>query len=155
MSGFSSRVLVPAGLVVGLFTGCARSDRPAPTSPQPAQTRSQPGPVVTSEDIDRVAPGQPIEQLLMDRFPGVDVRRTPDGRISIRIRGPASFYSSTEPLLVIDGIPMQQGPGFGGINPHDIATITVLKNPADIAIYGLRGGNGVIVITTKRPGRTS
>lgn len=91
----------------------------------------------------------------MDRFPGVDVRRTASGRSSIAIRGPASFYSGTEPLLVIDGIPMQQGPGLGGINPHDIATITVLKNPADIAIYGVRGANGVIVVTTKRPGKTS
>lgn len=153
MSWFRSSALVFVGLIVGLVTGCSRSDHPAQSSPQPAQTRAQPGAMVTSEDIDRIPPGQPIEQMLMDRFPGVDVRRTPDGGVSIRIRGPASFYSSTEPLYVIDGIPMQQGPGFGGINPHDIATITVLKNPTDIAIYGLRGANGVIVITTKRPGR--
>ena len=49
---------------------------------------------------------------------------------------------------------MQRGPaGLAGINPHDIASITVLKNPTDTAIYGLRGANGVIVITTKRPGQ--
>jgi iron complex outermembrane receptor protein len=89
----------------------------------------------------------------MDRFPGVEVRRTASGGVSIRIRGPASFYGSAEPLLVIDGTPIQQGPsGFSGLNPHDIATITVLKNPPETAIYGLRGANGVIVITTTRPG---
>jgi len=147
MSWFPSRALVPVGFIVGLAAGCARSDRVAQTSPQP-------GPTLTSEDIDRVAPGQPVEQLLMDRFPGVDVRRTSGGGVSIHIRGPASFYSSTQPLFVIDGIPMQQGPaGLAGINPHDIASITVLKNPTDTAIYGLRGANGVIVITTKRPGQ--
>jgi TonB-dependent SusC/RagA subfamily outer membrane receptor len=91
--------------------------------------------------------------MLMDRFPGVEVRRTANGGVSIRIRGPASFYGNTEPLLVVDGTPIVQGSsGFSWLNPHDIATITVLKNPTDTAIYGLRGANGVIVITTMRPG---
>lgn len=147
MSWFATRSLVPIGLTAGLVAGCARSGHLTQTSPPPSST-------LTSEDIDRVAPGQPIEQLLMDRFPGVDVRRTFGGGVSIRIRGPASFYSSTEPLYVIDGIPIQAGPGgLAGINPHDIASVTVLKNPSDTAIYGLRGANGVIVITTKRPGQ--
>jgi TonB-dependent SusC/RagA subfamily outer membrane receptor len=139
-----SRALSPAGLTVGLLAGCGGSSPPAQTSPQPTQT-------LTSEDIDRAAP-QSIEQLLMDRFPGVDVRRA-SGGISIHIRGPASLYGSSEPLLVIDGIPIEQGPsGVQGLNPHDIASIKVLKNPAETAIYGVRGGNGVIVITTKAAG---
>lgn len=148
MFWFPSRALVPAGLIVGLVAGCARSGRLAQTSPPPGST-------LTSEDIDRVAPGQPIEQMLADRFPGVDVRRTSGGGVSIHIRGPASFYANTEPLYVLDGIPIQPGPdgGLAGINPHDIASITVLKNPTDTAIYGIRGANGVIVITTKRPGQ--
>ena len=54
---------------------------------------------------------------------------------------------------MLDGIPLQEGPsGLAGLNPHDIESITVLKNPTDTAIYGLRGANGVIVIMTKRPG---
>jgi TonB-dependent SusC/RagA subfamily outer membrane receptor len=148
MSWFPSRALLPLGLIVGLVAGCARSGRLAQTSPQPAST-------LTSKDIDRVAPGQPIEQMLMDRFPGVEVTRTFGGGVAIRIRGPGSFYSSNEPLYVLDGSPIPPGPngGLAGINPHDIASITVLKNPTDTAIYGIRGANGVIVITTKRPGQ--
>jgi len=89
----------------------------------------------------------------MGRFPGVDVRRTADGGIAVRIRGATSIRGSNEPLYVVDGIPIQPGPNgsLTGINPHDIATIQVLKDPAETAMYGMRGANGVIVITTKRP----
>ena len=95
---------------------------------------------------------RPIEQVLMDRFPGVMVARTPDGGISVRIRGVSSFFGSNEPLYVIDGVPMQSGSDriLTGINPHDIASIEVVKDPVGTAIYGVRGANGVIVIKTKR-----
>jgi TonB-dependent SusC/RagA subfamily outer membrane receptor len=90
----------------------------------------------------------------MDRFPGVEVARRPGGGVAIRIRGPASFYSNTEPLLVVDGVAMNEGDAsMSWLNPHDIASIMVLKNPAETAIYGVRGANGVIVVTTKRPGK--
>jgi TonB-dependent SusC/RagA subfamily outer membrane receptor len=90
----------------------------------------------------------------MDRFPGVEVARRPGGGVAIRIRGPSSFYSNTEPLLVVDGVAMNEGDAsMSWLNPHDIASITVLKNPAETAIYGVRGANGVIVVTTKRPGK--
>jgi TonB-dependent SusC/RagA subfamily outer membrane receptor len=76
------------------------------------------------------------------------------GGIHIRIRGGnSSFSGSDEPLYVVDDVPLS--PGSGGIlflNPYDIQKIEVLKNPADVGIYGVRGGNGVIKITTKRPG---
>jgi TonB-dependent SusC/RagA subfamily outer membrane receptor len=54
-------------------------------------------------------------------------------------------------------VPITPGPGgaLNGINPYDIESIRVLKNPADIAIYGMRGANGVIVITMKKPGKRS
>jgi TonB-dependent SusC/RagA subfamily outer membrane receptor len=107
--------------------------------------------VLTEEEISR-AHGRPIEQLLMDRFPGVMVSRTPDGGISVRIRGVTSLHGSSEPLYVIDGVPLEAAPGgaLRGINPHDIASIQVLKDPAETAMYGVRGANGVIVIRTKR-----
>lgn len=149
MSCLPSRALVLVGLIVGFVGGCARSAGLTQTTPPSSST-------LTAQDIDRVPPGQPIEQMLMDRFPGVEVARTDRGGVSIRIRGPASFYANTEPLYVLDGVPIQAGPNvLAGINPHDIASITVLKNPTDTAIYGIRGANGVIVITTKRPGRRS
>jgi TonB-dependent starch-binding outer membrane protein SusC len=71
--------------------------------------------------------------------------------VSVRIRGINTFMGSTEPLYVIDGVPIQAGPGGGlvGINAHDIASIEVLKDPVSESFYGVRGANGVIVIRTK------
>lgn len=98
--------------------------------------------------------GKSIENLLAGRFPGVSVALASGGGLQIRIRGGSnSFYGSEEPLYVVDDTPLP--PGSGGIvfvNPYDIQKIEVLKNPADVAVYGIRGGNGVIRITTKRSG---
>src|SRR5258705_7208063 len=143
----ASHALAFAGVVVGLMSGCAHASGARSTSP-PVE------PAVTSEDIQR-NPGQPIEKVLQGRFPGVEVTRTPDGGIAVRIRGATSFSGTTEPLYVVDGIAIQAGPGgsLAGINPHDIESIRVLKDAADTAMYGMRGANGVIVIKTKRPGR--
>lgn len=104
---------------------------------------------VTSGDIER-APGQPVEELLESRVAGVMVTRTPTGGIRVRIRGAASVYS--EPLYVLDGYPIEPGPdgSLSGVHPNDIESIEVLKDPTDVAIYGSRGTNGVIVIKTKQ-----
>jgi TonB-dependent SusC/RagA subfamily outer membrane receptor len=99
--------------------------------------------------------GRTLEDMFAGRFPGVSVQRSDGGGLLILIRGGNnSFYGSNEPLYVVDDTPLE--PGHHGIvflNPNDIAKIEVLKNPADIGIYGVRGGNGVIKITTKKPGR--
>src|SRR5205823_14606632 len=109
-------------------------------------------PGVMAVDHER-QPGQPIEQVLMGRFPGVMVTRAADGSVSVRIRGTTSIRGSNEPLYVIDGVEIQPGLGgsLTGINPHDIATIEVVKDPAGEAMYGVRGANGVIIVKTKRP----
>ncbi len=141
----STRTLLPMGLCVSLGAACVhRHDSNPPTAVG--------SPVVTAEDIDR-QPGQPIEEVLMDRFPGVMVTRAPDGTLSVRIRGTTSLHGSNEPLYVIDGVEIQPGPGgsLSGINPRDIATIQIVKDPAGEAMYGVRGANGIIVIKTKRP----
>jgi len=143
-------VLVSVSLIAGLVAGCARSNRQAQPNPQP---NPESGIALTSSDVERVAPGQPIEQILMDRFPGVEVASRPGGGVTMRIRGAASFYANSDPLLVVDGVTVDAGSnGLTWLNPHDIASITVLKNPAETAIYGVRGANGVIVVKTKRPG---
>ena len=92
-----------------------------------------------------------IEDLLR-RVPGVDVTRGQNGRVMVRIRGPNTLMGSGEPLLVIDGQPVQYDTGglLRDIHPRDIARIEVLKDAASTAIFGLRGGAGVIMITTKR-----
>ncbi len=137
---FSLRAL----LLAGFLSGCAHAGGTGQDAPEPSPPRE---PTVTAEDIER-APGKSIEELLM-RFPGVLVTRAPDGGIAIRIRG---AMSSDEPLYVIDGVPIRPGPGGSlfGINPYDIESIEVLKDPASTTMYGVRGAHGVIVITTKR-----
>lgn len=110
-------------------------------------------PIVTAEDIER-QPSEPIEKIIQAKIPGVLVTRTADGGIALQIRGASSFYGSNAPLYVLDGVPFETGANgaLTGLNPHDIESIRVLKDPADTGIYGVRGANGVIVITTKGPG---
>jgi TonB-dependent starch-binding outer membrane protein SusC len=92
-----------------------------------------------------------IEDLLT-RFSGVSVARLADGRVSVRIRGPHTLLGNAEPLLVIDGVPVEGDTGglLRGINPADVVRIEVLKDGASTAIFGSRGGAGVIMITTRR-----
>jgi TonB-dependent SusC/RagA subfamily outer membrane receptor len=149
----SLRVSLIRGLLLALVSGCApathtgqgnNEDAPEPSPP--------PDDAITAEDIQE-NPNQSIHEILTRRFPGVVVTRGSAGGISIRIRGATSIYGSNEPLYVIDGVPITPGPGGSlfGINPFDIESIQVLKNPSDTVIYGVRGANGVIVIKTKRP----
>jgi TonB-dependent SusC/RagA subfamily outer membrane receptor len=119
--------------------------------------RASPPPEVATGDRASVGhlTGQTLDNLFTARFPGVTVARAEGGGLQIRIRGGNnSFYGNSEPLYVVDDMPL--GHETGGIvflNPADIEEIVVLKNPADIAYYGVRGGNGVIKITTTRPDR--
>jgi len=91
------------------------------------------------------------DQILQGRISGVQVTQTnaePGGNISIRIRGTNSINSGNEPLFVIDGFP---GAGdLNSINPSDIESIEVLKDASATAIYGSRGANGVVIVTTKK-----
>jgi TonB-dependent outer membrane receptor, SusC/RagA subfamily, signature region len=138
----------PGIAVVGLVAGCARAaEQPAP-APAPA-----PRSAVTAQDLER-NPDQSIESVLQAKYPGVQIMRTGDG-IAIQLRGPGTFYSNGAALYVIDDVPMPAGRGGGisGLNPYDIESIRVLKNPEDIGIYGIRGSNGVVLITTKRPSK--
>jgi TonB-dependent starch-binding outer membrane protein SusC len=91
-----------------------------------------------------------VEELLLGRLPGVEVRRT-SGGVRVRIRGATSFHGPTDPLFVVDGMPLRWGIDnpLAGINPGDVARIDVLKDAA-ASIYGSQGANGVILVTTKR-----
>ena len=89
--------------------------------------------------------------MLAGRISGVIVTPAPGGGIMVRIGGPKSFFSNEDPLFVVDGVPIEAGRNgtLGWLNPHDVDSITVLKDPSTTAIYGVRGANGVIVIKTK------
>lgn len=146
MSSFTSRALSLVALLATFQAGCARSTSATPEEPAP-----KPDAQVTADEIAR-GPNATIEQVLMGRFPGVLVSRTTDGGISVRIRGTTSFLGSNEPLYVLDGVPMPAGVNgvLSGLSPYDIETIEVLKDAVSMTMYGIRGANGVIVITTKR-----
>ncbi len=151
MNWYSARVLAPVGIVAGVILGCAHG-RGAGQS-DAAQGPAAPPPASPTDTTPSVGwrPGLSLEQLLAGRISGVTVTRATQGGISIRIRGPSSFYLSSEPLYVIDGAPVDAGPGgtLTWLNPQDIASIMVLKDPASTGMYGVRGANGVVVIRTK------
>ena len=104
------------------------------------------------------------QDALVGKVPGVNVVSSsgaPGTGATIRIRSGASLSASNDPLIVIDGVPVDnstiEGGGnvIGGINPDDIETFTVLKDASATAIYGSRASNGVIVITTKKGADTN
>lgn len=103
------------------------------------------------------------ENLLSGRVAGVTVNTSgaPGSGSQIRIRGGSSLTASNDPLIVIDGLPIQNGDAVKGstsvlaaLNPNDIESMTVLKDASATAIYGSRASNGVIIITTKRGSKT-
>lgn len=101
-------------------------------------------------------PVKRIEDILQGRTAGVEVTTLsgmPGGSIKVRIRGTTSINKSSDPLYIVDGIVAS---GLQGLNPSDIQSIEVLKDASATAIYGSRGANGVILITTRRgeEGRT-
>jgi TonB-linked SusC/RagA family outer membrane protein len=105
---------------------------------------------VSSEDISAL-PLYNVEQALNGRAAGVTVQQnsgTPGGRLEVRVRGGNSMIGSNEPLYVVDGIAMTGAVDY--INPSDIESMDVLKDASATAIYGSRGANGVVIITTKR-----
>lgn len=107
--------------------------------------------VVTSKQIED-RPNASALQRLQGQVPGLTVQTAtgqPGANSLIQLRGVSSINGNTEPLIVIDGIPVDEDV-FRTINPLDIESTTVLKDAAGTAIYGNRGANGVIVIKTKR-----
>uniref|UniRef100_UPI0032176BD1 TonB-dependent receptor n=1 Tax=uncultured Draconibacterium sp. TaxID=1573823 RepID=UPI0032176BD1 len=105
---------------------------------------------VSSDDMNMGGTVSNAAQALQGRTAGVLVTqnsKAPGGSISIRIRGSNSISSNNEPLYVVDGFPTSNG---ADINPNDIESMQILKDASATAIYGARGANGVILITTKR-----
>lgn len=106
---------------------------------------------VAADKINDV-PGLTVDQILQGRVSGMSVISTsgqPGQSASVVIRGIGSVNGSTTPLFVLDGIPIEAG-YFQTINPEDIESATVLKDATAKALYGSRGSNGVVVLTTKK-----
>lgn len=120
---------------------------------------------IMSTEKQKDLPVISMTQMMEANMPGVSLLNgngTPGSNTSIRIRGYGSISASNEPLYVLDGVPVQSGnmsnnemnsAGLGilnSLNPSDIESITVLKDAASASLYGARGANGVILITTKK-----
>ena len=105
---------------------------------------------VSAKDFQSVA-STDVSMLIQGKVPGLSVTNTasadPNSAASLQIRGVSSRSAGLAPLIVLDGVP---GASLTNINPNDIASFDVLKDGAASAIYGTRGSNGVIVITTKK-----
>lgn len=102
-------------------------------------------------DALREVPAANISQALQGRLPGVELSQTssqPGAAMQIRIRGTRSLSASNDPLIVLDGIPFAGS--IGDINSNDIKSIDILKDASATAIYGSRGANGVIIVTTNK-----
>ncbi len=116
---------------------------------------------ITAKDFNKGA-NVTTENLLNGRVAGLTVNTSgaPGSGSTIRIRGGSSLFASNDPLIVIDGLPIENSSGAGttsilaGLNPATVESITVLKDASATAIYGVRASNGVIIITTKKGGKT-
>ena len=110
---------------------------------------------IGAEAIERIATGSGIDAI-KGQVAGVEISSAggrPGQAPVVRIRGRRSISASNDPLYVVDGIPITSGGASGGIfdiNPQDIKSMEILKDAAATAVYGSRGANGVILITTKR-----
>eukprot|EP01029_Cantina_marsupialis_P003724 TRINITY_DN1374_c0_g4_i1.p1 TRINITY_DN1374_c0_g4~~TRINITY_DN1374_c0_g4_i1.p1 ORF type:complete len:972 (+),score=159.48 TRINITY_DN1374_c0_g4_i1:4726-7641(+) len=106
---------------------------------------------VSSEKLEQV-PVASFDNALQGQSAGVQVMASsgrPGAAASIRVRGVSSINAGTNPLIVMDGVPISNG-DFSSLNANDIESISILKDAASTAIYGARGANGVIVVTSKR-----
>jgi TonB-linked SusC/RagA family outer membrane protein len=107
---------------------------------------------VSAEQLKAV-PVQSISQALQGRAAGVDIAQNsfrPGDNPTIRIRGNRSLIGGNDPLIVLDGIPLPEGSSINDFSPSDVESIEILKDASSTAIYGSRGANGVIIVTTKK-----
>jgi TonB-dependent SusC/RagA subfamily outer membrane receptor len=154
---------VIGGLALVALYGCGGGSPPPASSPDAEAVQvgygTQDASSVTGSIGSLEMDGQAIqhsgriEEVLQGRVAGLHVTRTPGGGYSLRIRGTNSLTGNNEPLLVVDGMIVSThmtSTTLGSINPTDVQRVEVLKDAGSTAIYGSRGANGVIIITTKR-----
>ena len=124
-----------------VYAGCSGSE----ASRERTETNT-----VTGDEARRT-PTVRLADLIQQRVPGITLSETADGRIKVRMRGVNSFTAETQPLFVVDDIPLDPEPDgtLPGVTVHEIESIKVYKDPVDTSRWGMRGSNGVIVVKTK------
>ena len=150
----SSLIRIPTTVMVALAlagsAGCRNAlggDPADGPTPEPPRISNAAEASLEGDQLTRIH-ARRVEEMLRGRFAGVSVVKLANGDFSVQIRGAASLTGRTEPLFVIDGMPVESGM-LVGINPADVARIDVIKD-ATASSYGVRGANGVVLITTKR-----
>jgi TonB-dependent SusC/RagA subfamily outer membrane receptor len=136
---------------MALGVGCA-AHAPRTTDSAPAKPATSSSSDATLSAGTPTDHSQTMEELIAARAPGVQVIRGQNGGFALRIRGLSSPSGITDPLIVVDGV-VSGAPGthgLDGINPRDVERIEVLKDAASTAFYGMRGGSGVILVTTRK-----
>lgn len=158
LSGYNIKEDASLSLVVDMKTSAGSLDAVVVVGYGSQRKKDVTGSVakVRSEDLTAFPTNNPV-QGMQGRVAGVQVLQNsgaPGGNLSVRIRGGNSLQGSNEPLYVVDGFALSGPPS--SINPNDIESMDILKDASATAIYGSRGANGVILITTKagRTGRT-
>ena len=165
--GLTLRLAAPVALVVGVAVGgCHRGPGPGPKLPATgggdsvqvaygSQSRrtSTGGNSRVDGEVVRQGTVTTMADMLEGRVPGLEVRRLSGGGVSLRIRGERSLLASGEPLIVVDGIPVEGAGLLADMDPRDVKRIEVLKDAGSLAAYGSRGANGVLLITMNRRGR--
>ena len=150
--GFGFAAFAVAALL--LLAGCGPGGPPAGPGTAGRGARDTASTVSSGSVLSDSALGhlryQRFADLIEGRFPGVRVEHYQNGEIGIRIRGAGAFQGRSEPLYLLDGMEIQSS-SLLSINPEDITRIEVVKDGM-AAAYGVRGANGVILITTKRRG---
>ena len=140
--------------LLATLAACASSGAPASRGEPASAVRDNPGgavSTVSAAEFER-SRSSSIEEVLAGRVPGLQVVRASNGDVKLRIRNAVSFLGNDEPLLVIDGMLVHSGRASGalrGLNPRDVARVEVLRDAGSTAFYGVRGANGVVLITTK------
>lgn len=159
--GAGGRMLV-LGLGLGALGACSRT-LPAPAAPDAALIQTG----LSAEDPSRTTGAvtsiqatptdrlrfTDMQQFLQGRVAGLDVIPHGNGEYSLRLRGTTSLNMSNEPLVVIDDVPVPPegvSNALAAVTPDMVRRVDVLKDAGSTAMYGIRGANGVIVITTRR-----
>jgi len=144
-SPLSTRVACGAFVLVASVGACGHPN----ANPTPSPTATSSKEVKTD---DKMPPGMSIEEYLASHSSGVEIGHA-NGTVTVRLRSASHGpYGNNLPLYIVDGVPFTPTTdgGLSGINPYDVASIRALKDPADLAMYGSRGMNGVIIIKTKK-----
>ncbi|MBW3552198.1 MAG: TonB-dependent receptor plug domain-containing protein [Gemmatimonadetes bacterium] len=144
-------------MALGLGAGCGGSGDPGAAEPVPAREADATGAVATVDGDERQFAAS-VQEMLRAKVPGLQVMTVPGCGVTLRIRGMTDSLlggessCEREPLLIIDDMPVAPGrlaDALKALMPVEIERVRVLKDVASTSVYGTRGANGVVIITTK------